>query len=90
MTVSVPMKLERTVTLGLVATVLLQTAGALVWVGAAESRIVGLEHEMNVRWDVSQRLARLEGETAIVREQLQRIEEHLLDYRGYQSDDHEN
>ncbi|MEL6688395.1 MAG: hypothetical protein AAFP97_12345 [Pseudomonadota bacterium] len=87
---SIPMKLERTVTLGLIATVLLQTAGALVWVGAAESRIAGLEHEMNVRWGVSQRLARLEGETAIVREQLQRIEAHLLDYRGYRSDDHEN
>lgn len=78
---SLPMKLERTVTLGLIATVFLQTAGAMVWVGAAESRIATLEHEMKVRWGISQRLARLEGETAIVREQLQRIEDRLSDRR---------
>ena len=79
---SVPIRLERTVTLGLIVTVIVQTAGALIWAGAAESRISGLEHEMNVRWGISQRLARLEGETAIVREQLQRIEDRLSDQRA--------
>lgn len=79
---SFPMKIERTVTLGLIATVFLQTAGAMIWVGAAESRIAALEHEMKVRWGISQRLARLEGETAIVREQLQRIEDRLSDRRS--------
>ncbi|MEM7728938.1 MAG: hypothetical protein AAF311_06640 [Pseudomonadota bacterium] len=71
------LKLERTVTLGLLATLFLQTAGALVWVGAADARINELEREMESRWGISERLARLEGETAIVREQLARIEHSL-------------
>lgn len=75
------LKLENTVTLGLIATLLMQTAGALVWVGAADSRISDLEREMESRWGISERLARLEGETAIVREQLQRIELSLLPVR---------
>ncbi|MGB3455811.1 MAG: hypothetical protein WBG08_06200 [Litorimonas sp.] len=72
-----PIRLERTVTMGLVATIFLQTAGALIWVGAAESRIAELERAMDRGWGISERLARLEGETAIVRDQLIRIERSL-------------
>lgn len=72
-----PMRIERTVTLGLIATLLLQTAGALVWVGAAEARISDLEREVDINWSISERLARLEGESAMMRNSLRRIEEAL-------------
>ncbi|WP_298913635.1 hypothetical protein [uncultured Algimonas sp.] len=72
-------RLERTVTLGLIATVFLQTAGALIWVGAAEARIEQLEREVETSWAISERLARLEGETAVMAHTLRRIEEALHD-----------
>lgn len=70
-------KLERTVTLGLIATLSLQTAGALIWAGAAEARIAALEHELATNWEISGRLARLEGQSAMMRSSLRRIEEAL-------------
>ena len=68
-------RLERTITIGLIITLALETAGAMVWVGAAEARLSELERATESRWEVSERLARLEGETAMMREQLGRIEE---------------
>lgn len=70
-------KLERTVTLGLIVTLCLQTAGGLIWVGAAEARLAELEREVDSSWGISERLARLEGETAIMRHSLLRIEQSL-------------
>ena len=72
-------RVERTVTLGLMATLFVQTAGGLIWVGAAEARIAALELEMDTRWEIGDRLSRLEGETAVMRHSLRRIEEALHD-----------
>lgn len=72
-------KMERTITFGLVATLLIQTAGGLIWVGAAEARLAELEAEMDTRWVIGDRLARLEGQTTVMRQSLRRIEEALHD-----------
>ena len=34
-----PLQIDRTVTFGLVLAILIQTAGALLWAGAAEARL---------------------------------------------------
>ncbi|MGJ8561085.1 MAG: hypothetical protein ACSHX3_12685 [Litorimonas sp.] len=72
------LKLERTVTLGLIMTLVIQTAAGLIWVGAADARLTELEREVESRWGISERLARLEGETAMMRGSLQRIELSLI------------
>ena len=40
------MRLDRTITFGLIATVLVQTAGGLIWAGAAAARLSALETQM--------------------------------------------
>lgn len=72
------LKLERTVTLGLILTLVIQTAAGMIWVGAAGARLSELEREVESRWGISERLARLEGETAMMRGSLQRIELSLI------------
>jgi len=68
------MKVDRRVTLALVFAVFVQTAGALVWAGAAGERLSMVEHEVDERRGVAERLARLEAELESVRLQLDRIE----------------
>lgn len=68
------MKMDRRVTLALVFAVFIQTAGALVWAGAAGERLSMVEHEVDERRGVAERLARLEAELESVRMQLDRIE----------------
>lgn len=70
-----PMKFDRSIGMALMVTVALETAAAIFWVGAAEARLADLERANSVNTEVSVRLARLEGETAIMRESLRRIEE---------------
>ena len=77
MTVMGPVRLERTITFGLVMTLVFQPAGGLIWVGAAEARLAELEREFESQLAISERLARLEGETAIMRSSLLRIEQSL-------------
>lgn len=72
------LKLERTVTLGLIMTLVMQTAAGMIWVGAADARLNELERDVESRWGISERLARLEGETAMMRGSLQRIELSLI------------
>ena len=67
-------RFDTTLTIGLLITVGLETAAALVWFGAAEARLATLESVQSERTEISQRLARLEGETAMMRVQLGRIE----------------
>ena len=74
-----PMKFDRSIGMALMVTVALETAAAIFWVGAAEARLADLERDHMVNTDVSVRLARLEGETAIMRESLRRIEEAVHD-----------
>lgn len=78
MAVMGPIRLERTITFGLVMTLVLQTAGGLIWVGAAEARLSELEHRFDSQLAISERLARLEGETTIMRSSLLRIEQSLV------------
>lgn len=68
------MKIDRRMTLALAFAVFVQTAGALVWAGGAGERLSMVEHEVNERRDVAERLARLETELGSVRMQLDRIE----------------
>lgn len=72
------MRIDRTIGMGLAMTILLQTGGAMMWAGAANARLAELEVEIQIAFDVNQRLARLEGETSMMREQLGRIESHLV------------
>jgi len=69
---------DRTITLGLVVTVMLQTAGALVWAGATEARLTTLEAQMALAPAVAERLARLEGQSNIMAQSLSRIERNLI------------
>ena len=77
-----PMQIDRTVTFGLVLAVLVQTAGALLWAGAAEARLAHLESQAKLdapmTLPVAERLARLEEQMSMARESLTRIE-HRLD-----------
>ncbi len=61
----------------LFVTVLLQSAGALIWAGAASERIAELERDVAAKPVLLERTARLEAQTALVREQLNRIEAKL-------------
>lgn len=72
------LRLQRTVTLGLIMTLVMQTAAGMIWVGAADARLKELERDVESRWGISERLARLEGETAMMRGSLQRIELTLI------------
>ena len=69
---------DRTITLGLVITIFLQTAGALIWAGATEARLNSLETQMALTPAVSERLSRLEGQFLIMSQSLSRIERRLM------------
>jgi hypothetical protein len=60
-----------------VATLCLQTAGALVWAGKAQARIDALERRLEGQATVAERLARLETRVEGARESLARIEARL-------------
>jgi len=66
--------IERRITIGFLVTVLIQTAVGLMWAGAAAQRISTLETEVAERRPVAERLARVEAELELMRQQLQRIE----------------
>lgn len=72
------LRIERSVTLGLIMTLVMQTAVGMMWVGGTEARLAELEREVDSSWGISERLARLEGETAMMRQSLQRIEQSLI------------
>jgi len=72
-----PLQLDRTITFGLVLAVGVQTAGALLWAGAAEARLSGLEAQAATAPPVAERLARLEEQMTGARQSLGRIERRL-------------
>mgnify|MGYP000215187875 FL=1 len=72
-----PLHVDRTITFGLVLAVLVQTAGALLWAGAAEARLSSLEDLAAHEPAVAERLARLEEQMNGVRQSLGRIERRL-------------
>ena len=71
------MRLDRTITFGLIATVLVQTAGGVIGAGAAAARLSALETQMALTPGISERLARLEGQTVHIEQSLMRIERRL-------------
>lgn len=74
-----PLSFDRTISFGLIVAVLVQSASALLWVGAAETRILTLEKTMNIKPPVSERLARIEEQMEMTRLSLFRIERQLDD-----------
>ncbi|MCG8443271.1 MAG: hypothetical protein MI723_15825 [Caulobacterales bacterium] len=68
---------ERRVSLALILAMVIQLAGALVWIGATAERLEHLEATDAGRAGVSERLARLEEQVAQARLQLDRIEARL-------------
>ncbi len=72
-----PLQIDRTVTFGLVLAILIQTAGALLWAGAAEARLATLETQAAVDAPIAERLARLEEQMTMARQSLGRIETRL-------------
>ena len=71
------LRVDRTISFTLIATVLIQTAGGLIWAGAAGARLSALEAQMALTPGISERLARLEGQTAHIEQSLMRIERRL-------------
>ena len=71
------LRMDRTITLSLVVAVLVQTAGALLWAGAAEARLSQLEAQAAADLPVAERLARLEEQMIGARQSLTRIERRL-------------
>lgn len=72
-----PMRLDRTVTLSILFAVFLQTAGVLVWGGAAAARLEALERRAERSQQISERMVRLEEQMLMARESLTRIEKQL-------------
>ena len=72
-----PLQIDRTVTFGVVLAILIQTAGALLWAGAAEARLASLETQAAVDAPIAERLARLEEQMTMARQSLGRIETRL-------------
>lgn len=68
------MTFDRRIALGVIFALFVQTAGALMWAGAAAQRLEIVEQEVAAQKGVSERLARVETELAAMRKQLDRIE----------------
>ncbi len=71
-------KLEKTVSLGIIFALAVQTAGALMWGGAAEARLQAVEISVAHSPQMAERMVRLEEQMNMARQSLARIE-HRLD-----------
>lgn len=71
-------QVDRTVSFGVIVTLLVQSAGVLIWAGSAAARLSALETELATHSAIAQRLARLEGSTSQMTKSLSRIERELL------------
>lgn len=68
------MSFDRRLTIGVILAVAVQSAGVLLWAGAAAERVETLEERVRESRPVAERLARVEAELGAVRLQLDRIE----------------
>jgi hypothetical protein len=75
---------EMRISVAVSAALLLQTALALLWAGAAAERLSQLERRADQSSEIIERTARLEEQMAGARAQLSRIEQ-KLDQRGEKS-----
>lgn len=71
------MSFDRRLTIGVILAVAVQSAGVLLWAGAAAERVATLEERKAAAAPVAERLARVEAELGAVRLQLDRIERKL-------------
>lgn len=71
------LKIDRNVSLAVVMALVVQTAGALLWAGAAAERITQLERSAADVGLANERLARLEAQAGAMHAQLDRIEARL-------------
>lgn len=67
----------RKIPVALIAALLVQTVGGLVWAGGAAARIATLEQRVGEQRLVAERLARLEAQGEAVRVAVERIERRL-------------
>ena len=71
------LKLDRTVGIGIIVTLAIQSAGAFMWGGAAEARLQNVESVMSHSPGLSERMVRVEEQMAMARQSLERIERRL-------------
>ena len=69
--------LDHTISIGIIVTVAVQSAGVLIWGGPAESRLKALEKISANTLPVAERLVRLEEQMNMARQSLERIEQRL-------------
>ncbi|MEQ9518790.1 MAG: hypothetical protein RLN89_05045 [Parvibaculum sp.] len=69
--------LDKRVPIALILALVMQTAGALAWAGAASERINQLERRANGSSEVKERTARVEEQVRYMRATLERIEQKL-------------
>ncbi|MEQ8746960.1 hypothetical protein [Pyruvatibacter sp.] len=69
--------LDKRVPIALIAAMTIQTAGALIWAGAAMQRIDYMERELIAISGVGERTARLEEQMRYLRQSVDRIETKL-------------
>lgn len=69
--------LDKRVPIALILALIMQTAGALTWAGAASERINQLERQTQDRNAIGERTARVEEQVRYMRVTLDRIEEKL-------------
>ncbi|WP_312784818.1 hypothetical protein [Brevundimonas sp.] len=67
----------RKIPVALIAALLVQTIGGLVWAGGAAARIATLEQRVGEQRLVAERLARVEAQGEAVRATVDRIERRL-------------
>ncbi len=68
------MTIEKKVSLALLAAIIVESAGGLLWAGATIERIDVLERQSEQAEPVRERLARVEAQLDAMRAQLDRIE----------------
>ena len=73
-----PFQIDRSVSIGLLITMIVQLAGGLIWAGSAAARLSALETGMASNAAISERLARLEGLTNQMAKSVSHIERELI------------
>ena len=68
------MTIDKKVSIALLAAIMLESAGGLLWAGATIERIAALERQAEEVRPVGERLARVETQLEAMRAQLDRIE----------------
>lgn len=68
---------SRKIPVAVIAAIVVQTAGALIWAGGAAARIEAVEARVDEQRAVAERLARLEEQSLATRAALARIERAL-------------